>query len=178
MQAVPETSESVTCAVIMQNHTNWRQKNVTSWPSPESNRRISRPCKTQKRKADGKLKFIDFQKPGEKAETWSQQQGTLGTTNDWQLQVHHVDLHRQLKFPSLIAATSSRPDIVLWSIRTRQVVILELTVPWEERTEAANERKRNKYSEPVKNGTLWKPESCVNRTIYLLLTGFLCVNVL
>lgn len=40
-----------------------------------------------------------------------------------------------------------RPDIVLVSEITRQVALLELTVPWEDRMEEAFERKRAKYEE-------------------------------
>ncbi|XP_061896833.1 uncharacterized protein LOC133645919 [Entelurus aequoreus] len=70
--------------------------------------------------------------------------GLLATARDWQL---HVDLGRQLKFPANIASTSLRPDMVLTSESTKQVVLLELTVPWEERIDEANERKRAKYAE-------------------------------
>ena len=41
--------------------------------------------------------------------------------------------------------TAQRPNIVLWSTSTRQVAMLELTVPWEERLEEAHERKKLKY---------------------------------
>lgn len=41
--------------------------------------------------------------------------------------------------------TTLRPDIVLVSETTRQVVMLKLTVPWEDRMEKAFERKRAKY---------------------------------
>ena len=51
-----------------------------------------------------------------------------------------VDLGRQLKFPEEIAITSLRPDIVLWSQSTKQVALIELTVPWEERIEEVHER--------------------------------------
>ena len=70
--------------------------------------------------------------------------GLLATARDWQLQ---VDLGRQLKVPANIATTSLRPDMILKSEATKQVVLLELTVPWEDRIEEANERKRAKYSE-------------------------------
>ncbi|KAJ7993819.1 hypothetical protein DPEC_G00258670 [Dallia pectoralis] len=42
-------------------------------------------------------------------------------------------------------ALCKRPDIVLWSQATRQVALIELTVPWEERIEEAHERKLGKY---------------------------------
>ena len=65
---------------------------------------------------------------------------------DWNLR---VDLDKQLKFPDHIATTSLRPDIVLPSVSSRQVLLLELTFPWEDRIEEANERKRSKYQELV-----------------------------
>ena len=50
-----------------------------------------------------------------------------------------------MAFPQEVAVTQSRPDIVLWSPQTRQVVMVELTVPWEERVEESHELKRQKY---------------------------------
>lgn len=72
--------------------------------------------------------------------------GLLGTAPDWQMK---ADLGKQLKFPEQIVETTLRPDIVLFSDSTKQVVLLELTVPWEERMEEANERKRAKYANLV-----------------------------
>lgn len=45
-----------------------------------------------------------------------------------------VDLKKQLKF---LEEITLKPDIVLWSRASKQVVLLELTVPWEERMEDA-----------------------------------------
>lgn len=42
-----------------------------------------------------------------------------------------------MKFPVTIAVTTLGPDRVLLSETTRQVVLLELTVPWEDRVEEA-----------------------------------------
>lgn len=89
---------------------------------------------------------ITFIRAGEKPQQLrSQAGGLLATARDWQLKV--LDLGRQLKFPENIAVTTLRPDMVLVSETTRQVVLLELTVPWEERMEEAFERKRAKYEE-------------------------------
>jgi hypothetical protein len=44
-------------------------------------------------------------------------------------------LRSQLGFPPEILSTKLRPDIVIWSSRGRKVIVLELTVPWEERME-------------------------------------------
>lgn len=68
----------------------------------------------------------------------------MATAQDWQLK---VDLGRQLRFPVTIAETSLGPEIVLVSETSRQVVLLELTVHWEDGMEEAYERKRAKYEE-------------------------------
>ncbi|XP_075315189.1 uncharacterized protein LOC142375145 [Odontesthes bonariensis] len=88
---------------------------------------------------------IAFVRVGEKPQQLrSEPGGLLATARDWQLK---VDLGRQLKFPENIAVTTLRPDMVLVSETTRQVVLLELTVPWEDRIEEAFERKRAKNEE-------------------------------
>ena len=88
---------------------------------------------------------INFVKAGEKAKPGSREAaGILAMAKDWDLQ---VDLGKQLRFPERICTTSLRPDMVLTSERSKQVVLIELTVPWEERIEEANSRKRAKYEE-------------------------------
>lgn len=42
-----------------------------------------------------------------------------------------------------------RPDMVLTSDTSKQVLLIELTVPWEDPIEEANERKWSKYQELV-----------------------------
>jgi hypothetical protein len=44
-----------------------------------------------------------------------------------------ADVGRKLVFPPSITTTTQRPDIVLWSVRHKQLVMVELSVPWEER---------------------------------------------
>ncbi|XP_028310814.1 uncharacterized protein LOC114468234 [Gouania willdenowi] len=69
--------------------------------------------------------------------------GILTSAKDWQLL---VDLEHQLKFPGHIAVTTLRPDIVLVSEASKQIVLLELTIPCEDRLEEAFERKLSKYA--------------------------------
>lgn len=57
--------------------------------------------------------------------------------------------------PDHIAATTLRPDMVLMSSSSKQVVLLELTVPWEDRMEEAQERKKSKYVELVAECRRW-----------------------
>ncbi|KAK1786602.1 hypothetical protein P4O66_003040 [Electrophorus voltai] len=68
--------------------------------------------------------------------------GLVHTASDWQLL---VDLGRHLKFPQQIAETSLCPDMIITSAASKHLIMLELTVPWEERMEEANERKHGKY---------------------------------
>lgn len=93
-----------------------------------------------------KNKYIMFVKSGGKAEERfkSQKKGQISPSNDWQLK---VDLLTKLVFPPEIAVTNLRPGMVMWSNKCKQVVLLELTVPWEERMSAAYERKKSKYTD-------------------------------
>ena len=94
-----------------------------------------------------KPKTIAFHRAGEKPNIQARaKSGLLTSANDWQLE---VDLGKQLKFPSRITSTRLRPDMIIVSDSTKQLIILELTVPWEERMDEANERKRSKYQELV-----------------------------
>ena len=66
---------------------------------------------------------------------------------------------KQVEFPPTILATSLRPDIVLWSVMSRVVVLIELTCPAEEGMAAAQLRKETKYSELLDNinaTNVWK----------------------
>ncbi|KAK0143665.1 hypothetical protein N1851_018141 [Merluccius polli] len=92
-------------------------------------------------------KSIPFVKAGEKPRSKPTPSASLlSSASDWELR---VDLGRQLKFPEYVTSTSLRPDLVLTSASLKQVLVLELTVPWEDRMEEANERKRLKYQELI-----------------------------
>ncbi|KAK0148843.1 hypothetical protein N1851_010754 [Merluccius polli] len=99
--------------------------------------------------ANAKLKnSIAFVRAGEKPPSAARatSSGLLATARDWEMK---VDLGKQLKFPESVATTTLRPDLLLISEASKQIVLLELTVPWEDRIEEANERKRAKYAELV-----------------------------
>jgi hypothetical protein len=93
---------------------------------------------------DPNKRKISFIKAGEKAPPQKKKNttGKLSAAPDWQML---VDLGKQLKFPNHIAVTNLRPDIVIFSNEKKIIILLELTVSWEENIEAANERKRGKY---------------------------------
>ena len=106
-------------------------------------------ARRRERRVSNKLEFISFQKSGEKGTAAAKREhGILSTAADWEMV---ADIGRRMSFPQQVAVTQSRPDIVLWSAASRQVVMLELTVPWEERVEEANERKRLKYQQLVED---------------------------
>ena len=65
----------------------------------------------------------------------------LQKAQDWELR---VDVGKRLKFPDIVTSTL-RPDIVLWSEKGKKIIMIELTVPWEEGCEEAHERKALKY---------------------------------
>ena len=48
-------------------------------------------------------------------------------------------------FPTHIAATDERPDIVIWNDVVRSVFLIELTVPFEDNFAYAEQRKTNRY---------------------------------
>ena len=97
--------------------------------------------KTKKKK---QLTFIKFV-PAGCTESRSDRgcQGILATASDWILM---ADLQTQLVLSAEITVTRLRPDIVMWSRSTRNLIIIEL---WKERMEEANERKREKYQDLV-----------------------------
>ncbi|RXN04565.1 reverse transcriptase [Labeo rohita] len=72
--------------------------------------------------------------------------GILASAKDWK---HSVDLEKQLKFPLHIVRTTMRPDIILVSESTNNIIIMELTVPWGDRLGEAHERKMTKYEHLV-----------------------------
>ncbi|KAI8516566.1 hypothetical protein Bbelb_051470 [Branchiostoma belcheri] len=89
--------------------------------------------------------FTPFMKEGsEPCQHTSFKRCTLSAANDWEVR---ADLDGKVGFPEEIALTSLRPDIVIWSKSAREVMLGELTVPWEDNVEGAYERKLTKYGE-------------------------------
>ena len=89
-----------------------------------------------------KHQYINFVREGEHKRSNSFRPSILEEAKEWKLD---VDLGKQLKFPEEIVHTSLRPDIVFWSKSPRRVILVELTVPWEERVDEAFELKKAKY---------------------------------
>ena len=68
----------------------------------------------------------------------------LHLANDWELK--YDDALEPLMFPIHIAQTSLRPDMVLFSNLTKQVILLELTVPMEANIIQRHIDKETKYN--------------------------------
>ena len=66
----------------------------------------------------------------------------LSRASDWKVS---VDLKTSLQFPVHIIQTEKLPDIVAWSDSKKSVLLIQLTVHWEEKREEAHERKKNRY---------------------------------
>ena len=71
-------------------------------------------------------------------------QAILLQADDWDFL---FDIDGKLKFPVEVAVTSQRPDVVIYSRKTKTIIMLELTVPIEDRVHIAHDLKTSKYAE-------------------------------
>ena len=89
---------------------------------------------------------------------------------DWKMQ---VDLpNTPLRIPQHIAATAQHPDIILTSEAVKHLVIIELTVPTEERVEISTELKRMKYEDGVATAVAMKGWKTTIFTVEMGCRGF------
>ena len=70
--------------------------------------------------------------------------GLLLSTKDW---VFLSDLDRKLVFPPHIYRTLLRPDIVIYGVAEKVIIMVELTCPCEENIAARHEEKLTRYSD-------------------------------
>ncbi len=99
--------------------------------------------RTRKRQRKSKpLPGITFLKEGTKPSGPNKSRvSLLQSAQAWELR---VDLKRRLQFPDVVH-TSWRPDAVLFYTEGKKIILVELTVPWEEGWEEAFERKSERY---------------------------------
>lgn len=76
--------------------------------------------------------------------------GLLAIVRYWRLK---VDLGKQVKFPETVASTTLRSGMLLISETSKQIVLLELTVLWQESIEDTPDLKKAKYSELVEDSS-------------------------
>ena len=79
---------------------------------------------------------------GRPVRTTNQIKCLLDGCDDWDVS---ADLPEWDSHPSIIKETRLRPDIVIHSASTQQLIMVELTVPYENRMEEAHTYKREKY---------------------------------
>ena len=56
-----------------------------------------------------------------------------------------VDVDQQLRLPEAIFITTQRPDIFIYSLKLRKVVLIELTCPADENIEEKHSEKISHY---------------------------------
>ena len=56
---------------------------------------------------------------------------------------------KPIEFPPQITETAKQPDITFYSGATKNVIIIELTVPTEENLSNAHVRNKCKYEDPI-----------------------------
>ncbi|XP_060574030.1 uncharacterized protein LOC132731786 [Ruditapes philippinarum] len=125
---------------LSQGRYRWRHDQVLSEVAHvlETERKKERPRPNQNH-------YTGFLKEGEQVpKSAPASTGILNESRSWEMK---ADLKEQLQFPQEIAQTTLRPDIVTWSRNPKRVVLVELTVPWEERIEESHELKRSKYED-------------------------------
>ena len=69
---------------------------------------------------------------------------------DWRV---IADVDQQLAFPTEITSTRQRPDLVIWSVNSKKVIIAELTIPFEININWAHQRKLEKYEDLLEQCT-------------------------
>ena len=75
--------------------------------------------------------------------------------------MHLMVMHTYLNKPAAfrcrfqITETLQRPDLIVWSEEQRHIIILELTVPWEDNIKDAELRKEQRHEELT--------DACVNK---------------
>ena len=70
--------------------------------------------------------------------------GLLSAADDWECA---ADLPGWNLYPEIISKTGLRPDIVLHSQKAKEILLIELTVPYESRIEEAHGFKMEKYAD-------------------------------
>ena len=72
----------------------------------------------------------------------------MSDADDWECA---ADLPDWNQYPEMIRKSGLRPDIVLHSQTAKEIILIELTVPYESRIEAAHLFKTEKYADLAKS---------------------------
>ena len=141
------------CRVALdQGRYTWRHDNVLGVivRNMREEIRIRTAANTVQTENSNELDFISFCKAGEKPVRVQPRRklvttDLLSAASDWKLLVDSVNA--KISFPSCVALTTLRPDIVLYSTSRRIVFWMELTVCAEDRFSVSNSRKDRRYAD-------------------------------
>jgi Reverse transcriptase (RNA-dependent DNA polymerase) len=143
------------CPFALQNHRySWRHDSVLSHITPVLDQHLKNNKEVPSKSTD-----IVFVKAGQKNAHHSKKasKNILSSASDWKLLVD--SLAENIIFPPEIYCTPERPDIVIWSSKSKNVILIELTCPAEEGIQAAANRKTCKYQgliDHIHSETNWK----------------------
>ena len=154
-------------AALRQKRYTWRHDSVLNYiKKTVQNHLVSLPAPSKS--------FINFLRAGEKGISSRSRRDWLAASDDWELLVD-MD-HSKIVFPPEILSTSKRPDIVIWSRKSKTVVIGELTCPAEENFQAARLYKEARYEHIHMNASAkgWK---VMLKTIEVGARGFVAKTV-
>ena len=137
------------CKVALsQGRYKWRHDKVLKELVSAVQTKVTENCN----KVENRKTRIQFVKEGQKVDKTVKEEENfsyLTAAKDWKVT---VDLDKNLKIPTEICNTSLRPDLTIVSRKTRQIGIVELTVPNEDRVEVSGELKRLKYEQIAQEG--------------------------
>ena len=127
---------------LQQGRYKWRHdkvlREIAHWVEEKRKMNNNNP---KKKKKD--IQFVKSGATGRAAKQAPAENSYLITSRDWRME---VDLDKKLKIPPHIMETNLRPDMMLISEQTKQLGLIELTVPSEDRIELSSELKKGKYA--------------------------------
>ena len=109
-------------------------------------KKVKRASEKEKSAARRGMVFVKEGDDPRKHEKREKQRPILETADDWRIMVDLPAIKYQ--FPSLVAVTGKRPDLVLSSASSKRIVLVELTVPAERNVMQAFQRKMLRYDGP------------------------------
>ena len=135
--------------ILNQGRYTWRHDNVLHCLVKDIQLLLDRVNSSTPQSHNIKNAFINFVKEGgqPKKGKSAYKPGLLFTANDWILV--YDTTYNPLMFPPHIMQTSLRPDLVIYSNNTKQVILLELTVPTEDNIVQWHVKKEDKYEKLI-----------------------------
>ena len=133
-------------AALQQGRYTWRHDNILECIVKQLNAVLP---EIKGKKVSKPPNFIKFVREGEKPDKRKTEfrSGLLLSAQDWIAM--HDSTSSPLIIPQHITQTSLRPDIIMYSNETRQIVLLELTIPAEDNIVQRHSDKEFKYAKLV-----------------------------